>query len=503
MRWWGLQWSDPQVRPDSGQHQRQPVDTMAVSNTRNFTDPLMAGRLVFLAAAILSGLLVWQLDQKARHYERDHVARLAGDHALEVERSLQQTMTAAYVLAALVRQGNGSVPQFEAIAGAILPHFPGVSHLTLAPGGVVRSVAPASGNERAIDLNLLNDPAQRGESLLARDNGRLTLTGPLELVQGGTAVIGRLPVFLDGSEGTPFFWGFVMVVIRLPESLNFEHMSGLSEQGLAYELWRIRPDNGQKQVIAHASSAPLIEPVEHALRLPNAIWTLSIAPAQGWGRPLALTFQGLLGLLVSLLLGYVARLVVQLETNERLLEARIARRTSELFKTQRKLKATLDALPDPVWLKDAGGVYLSCNPGCESIFGASEAEIIGKSDYDFIGREQADLFRESDRTAMTADKPTINEEWLTSATDGKRRRFETIKTPMFDEDGNIIGVLGIAHDITQRTLAEHALLQSQQQTQQYLAIVGVMLVALDAEGRVQLVNRKGCEMLGAPEAEIL
>ncbi len=74
---------------------------------------------------------------------------------------------------------------------------------------------------------------------------------------------------------------------------------------------------------------------------------------------------------------------------------------------------------------------------------------------------------------------------------------------MVDAEGKPIGVLGIARDITTRVQAERALQVSRQQAQQYLNIVGVMLIAVDAEGRVQLVNRKGCEMLGASEAEIL
>lgn len=463
----------------------------------------MVGGLVFLVAAFLSGLLVWQLDQHARQDEREHVARVAGYHAHEVERSLQHVLSASHALAALVRQGNGSVPQFEAIAGAMLPYFPGASHLALAPGGVVRNVAPVAGNEMAVGLNLLNDPAQRGESLLARDSGRFTLAGPLELVQGGTAVIGRLPVFLDGSQGKPFFWGFALVAMRLPEGLNLAHMSPLGEQGLAYELWRIQPDSGQKQVISRASPAPLIEPVEQALQFSNTIWTLSIAPAKGWGRPLELSLQGLLGLLFSLMLGYLTKLFVEMKANKHLLEARVAQRTTEILEAQRNLKATLDALPDLVWLKNTDGVFLSCNPMFERFFGASEAAIVGKSDYDFVDRAQADFFRDRDRQAMLAGKPSINEEWLTFAEDGSRRLFETIKTPMLDGEGRPTGVLGISRDITKRAQAEQALLQSRQQAQQYLNAAGVMLIAINMEGRVQLVNRKGCEMLGAAEADIL
>jgi PAS domain-containing protein len=74
---------------------------------------------------------------------------------------------------------------------------------------------------------------------------------------------------------------------------------------------------------------------------------------------------------------------------------------------------------------------------------------------------------------------------------------------MLDGEGRPIGVLGIARDITARVQAEHALQGSRRRAQQYLNIVGVMLIAVDAAGRIQLINRKGCEILGASEADIL
>jgi diguanylate cyclase (GGDEF)-like protein/PAS domain S-box-containing protein len=319
---------------------------------------------------------------------------------------------------------------------------------------------------------------------------------------GGTGVVGRLPVFLEGSEG-PYFWGFSIVVMRLPDGLDLEDLSRLGAQGLAYELWRIHPDTGRKQVIARSSPAPLIDPVEQALQVPNATWTLSVAPLKGWGDPSELAIKVALGLFFSLLMGYLAKLFVELRMHQRLLEARVAERTAEIFKAQRNLKATLDAIPDPVWLKDADGVYQNCNPMFERFFGASEAEIVGKTDYDFVEREQADFFREHDRKAMAAGKPSINEEWLTFADDGGRRLVETVKTPMVDENGKITGVLGIARDITARAKAEQALQQSRQQAQRYLDVAGVILIALDSGGRVQLVNHRGCEILGASEADIL
>jgi diguanylate cyclase (GGDEF)-like protein/PAS domain S-box-containing protein len=119
-----------------------------------------------------------------------------------------------------------------------------------------------------------------------------------------------------------------------------------------------------------------------------------------------------------------------------------------------RVRNLLQAIPDLVWLKDADGVYLSCNRMFERFFGGAEACIVGKTDYDFVEKELADFFREHDLKAMLAGKPSGNEEWLTFADGGHRGLFETIKTPMLDDQGEVIGVVGIARDITARKAAE-------------------------------------------------
>jgi PAS domain S-box-containing protein len=125
-----------------------------------------------------------------------------------------------------------------------------------------------------------------------------------------------------------------------------------------------------------------------------------------------------------------------------------------LAENEARLRTLVQTIPNLIWLKDADGVYLSCNTMFERFFGAKEADIVGKTDYDFVDRELADFFREHDRKAMAAGKPSANEEWLTFADDGHRGLFDTIKTPMYDAEGKLIGVLGISHDITERKQAE-------------------------------------------------
>ena len=139
------------------------------------------------------------------------------------------------------------------------------------------------------------------------------------------------------------------------------------------------------------------------------------------------------------------------------------KRTEEaLRESEARLHTLVKTIPDLVWLKDPDGVFIACNTMFERLFGAKEADIAGKTDYDFLGRELADFFRDLDLKVIATGKPSISEEWNTFADDGHRAFLETIKTPMYDFRGTLIGVLGIGRDITERKRAEEALRESEE-----------------------------------------
>ena len=126
------------------------------------------------------------------------------------------------------------------------------------------------------------------------------------------------------------------------------------------------------------------------------------------------------------------------------------------------LRTLIDTQLDLVWLKNQDGVYLDCNRRFEQFFGVSKSEILGKTDYDFVAKNIADFFRSQDRLAMDNNGPSINEEEIIFASDGHREILETTKVPMRDNEGILIGVLGIGHDITQRKATEIELEQHRQ-----------------------------------------
>ena len=114
------------------------------------------------------------------------------------------------------------------------------------------------------------------------------------------------------------------------------------------------------------------------------------------------------------------------------------------------LHAVTNTLPEPMWLKDPNGKYISCNREYERLVGSSESELIGKTDADFSPVNFADTYMEDDRYAVASGRPTIRQAEITYADDGHKEMVEIIKAPLYSEEGAIIGVMGVAHDISER-----------------------------------------------------
>jgi PAS domain S-box-containing protein len=181
------------------------------------------------------------------------------------------------------------------------------------------------------------------------------------------------------------------------------------------------------------------------------------------------------------------------------------RQAEEALAAERTMLRTLiNTIPDLVWLKDTNGVYLACNHEFERLYGAVEAEIVGKSDYDFVHRKLADFFREHDHRSISAGKSSSNKEWLTFAVDGHRALFETIKTPMRDSNGQILGVLGVGRDITAIYESEVALRESEERFRSLMEnIPNVAVQGYALDGTVHFWNQASEHIYGYSSQEAM
>ncbi|MBL0148389.1 MAG: PAS domain-containing protein [Ideonella sp.] len=135
----------------------------------------------------------------------------------------------------------------------------------------------------------------------------------------------------------------------------------------------------------------------------------------------------------------------------------VKRRTAELEDQRQRLRTLVDTLPDLVWLKDLDGRYLVCNAKVERYFDLPEAELIGRTDSDFDHQGRAAHFRAQDHQVIEVDRVCVFEEWLSFQQSGYRGLFELVKSPLRDASGRVVGVLGIARDVTPQREAQERL----------------------------------------------
>jgi PAS domain S-box-containing protein len=178
------------------------------------------------------------------------------------------------------------------------------------------------------------------------------------------------------------------------------------------------------------------------------------------------------------------------------------KKAEDKFKEEHnRLRTLINTIPDLIWLKDPEGIYLFCNTRFERFFGAKEAEIIGKSDYDFIPKELADFFISKDKEAVKKGKSSLNLEWVTFNDDGHRELLETIKTPMYDSKGKLTGILGIARDFTAYKKAEEALKESRSKLVMAMDIAGLTNWEIDINTKILTFDDRFYSLYGISDKE--
>ncbi len=140
---------------------------------------------------------------------------------------------------------------------------------------------------------------------------------------------------------------------------------------------------------------------------------------------------------------------------------------AQLEAERSRLRTLLQSIPDMVWLKDADGIYIDINTHAARLFDLKPAEIIGRTDHALLPEEIADRLRKDDLRIIRSGKAEKTEEWITFP-DGMRELHQTTKTPVFSADGQLIGLMGIAHEIT-RFRANEEILKRQNRSLQLLS----------------------------------
>ncbi len=308
--------------------------------------------------------------------ERLEMEQLIMEKSVRISDVISRLLYKTEALAALVVQGNGEMENFERVAATICDD-PAIMNVLIAPEGVVSAVYPIQGNAAVMGLDFFSEGQGNNEAVMAKNLGQLVFGGPFALVQGGQALVGRLPVYLDDQAGQEAFWGLVSVTLRYPEALKAVGLELLETQGYAYEIWRYSPDDGQVQVIANGDmvyneSARFIEMEIHIL---NATWYFKVAPVRMWYQYFETWVLITAGLLVSLLVAFVTQNNAELRRMKLQIE-RIAHQDS-----------LTDIYTRRYFMENAAGQVKQRRQGCIIIFDVDQFKQINDTYGHSVGDE--------------------------------------------------------------------------------------------------------------------
>ncbi|RUT79303.1 PAS domain S-box protein [Ancylomarina longa] len=151
-----------------------------------------------------------------------------------------------------------------------------------------------------------------------------------------------------------------------------------------------------------------------------------------------------------------------------------------------RLKTLLETVPEMIWLKDRNGIYISCNKNFAEFNSISEDKLIGSSDVQLYNKELADFYYQKDLEVIESKKEIRFVCWAESVTKDKRILTETIKTPMYDADGEIIGVLGVSRDISELKKAEQKLKAALEKAKESDKLKSIFLANMSHEIRTPM-----------------
>ena len=168
--------------------------------------------------------------------------------------------------------------EFEQISQQLIDDQPKINNIAAAPDLIVRMVYPLEDNQQVMNLDYRQLPAQLPSVLKAKESGQVVLSGPVQLVQGGLGLIGRLPVYIQDMSGQREFWGIVSTVMHVDA---FYRAAGLYDTSLGLEF-AIRGKNGmgdrgevffgKGELFSHELSVIM------DIMIPGGLWQIAAKP---------------------------------------------------------------------------------------------------------------------------------------------------------------------------------------------------------------------------------
>lgn len=385
-----------------------------------------------------------------------------------------------------------SQDDFAVAIKQLLDEHTQLRNIAAAPDLIVKYMYPIKGNEAAIGMDYRTQPDQIHEVMKAKESHHLTVSGPLELVQGGEGLIFRIPIYLKDLDGRDKFWGIVAAVIDMKRLYK---SSGLLDNDLPIDIAIRGKDGLGDRGDVFFGSAQLFEQdnnIVSTITLPTGSWQLVARPIGGW-KPLPEN----IGLQRSYYIGIALLLFLMLFA---FLRASINAANANL-----KFKNLLEDSPVPYALSNDAQQISFLNTAFTELFGYTLEDIPTLHDW-YIKAYPNNAYRK--HVMLSWDEYLINHHSSRDTTlpleveiqckDGSRK---TILLSLASRNGNQFPI--IFYDITQRKQAELSAAEKEEQLLSFYKLDLVGLAITSPEKGWLSINNCLCNMLEYTEQELL
>ena len=287
-----------------------------MNSRKNHNKKLMLPVLIFLVGCLVLTIVLYHSYRSNYKQVRNVTALNATTYAERLQNDMNRGVAITDTLEEIAISANGEIDNFQKVARNLMADF--IQSIQIAPDGVVTDIYPEAGNE-AGKIDLIHDESRGEICRYGRDKNIVTMQGPFDLKQGGQGIAIRNPVYLEGADGSPVFWGFTIVIIRVPEIFT-ESIQSLTKFGYDYSLTKTVSPLSDDTEIVSSSGNIMKNPITFEFEFCGSLFDFEVMPADGWSHGWNVFPQLFLGICVILLLTGLTVVILVIERHRDILK---------------------------------------------------------------------------------------------------------------------------------------------------------------------------------------
>ncbi|GAB3336459.1 hypothetical protein GCM10027429_19820 [Marivirga atlantica] len=453
------------------------IDDQSLLWGRFFKKAFLFGTGSFFLVAILCYFAISISFKVYKQQEHENMDAQLDIVKSRISRVMRITNLEAFNVALQISDA-GTIMKIDSVGEAIIQRNPFISGIEIVPDGIITEVYPYERHKEALNLNILQLPSARASAMKAVETKKIFYAGPLELKQGGEALIARLPIFRRGK-----FWGFSAIIIDFDAFIEEAGMRKTNDDNVHVKFSRMDPSTGNEEVFLDFDGN---YSQKKTYEFEDSNWVVSVYSAINDSVYFVLVFFILTSFMISIGAGYF---IYERFKKPIILENQLDEKSKELLRQNDYFSSLINAIPDFVFIVDKDCVLLNFHSSSLEGLVDKTLNFIGKSVDDYLGKETSQKLRRKVRYTLINNEDTSHNYHL--ILDGKKEYFEA-RIVRINENEALV----LVRNISKIVQANTRLYESENKYRHLVQQAPDCIFHTDTDGLILSVNKAGLAMTG-------